>query len=86
MSIEEEFVPRMSPLAQRISRDGKTVQVEIYDDGNGRWLLEVVDQFNNSVVWEAPFDSDQEALDEVMSTIDDEGIDALIGMPEGQTH
>jgi uncharacterized protein len=71
-----------SPLNRSITSDGKTVRVQIYkDDGDAGWLLEVVDDHGNSSVWREPFASDQLALDEVQRTIDEEGIDSLIGEP-----
>jgi len=77
---------KMSPLSQKISREGKTVQIDIYEDGEGGWLLEVVDEFNNSTLWEDPFDTDDSALKEVLDTIDDEGIAALIGPEKHVLH
>ena len=70
-----------SPLSQTLTRDGKSVEVYIYDDGNGGWILETVDQYGNSTVWELPFPTDTEALDEALKTIEEEGIDVLIGQP-----
>ncbi len=82
---ELDQYPRHSPLCQSVTRDGKTVQVEIYDDGEGGWLLEVVDDYGNSTIWDDPFAADQEALDEVLKTINEDGIDSLIGSPpDGQ--
>jgi len=78
---DDEQVPNDSPLTQSVTRDGKTVRIEIYEDGEGGWLLEVVDEYGNSAVWEDSFASDQEALDEAFSTIDEEGIESLIGAP-----
>ncbi len=64
-----------SPLERRISRDGISVRVLIYrgeaDDG---WILEVVDHAGGSTVWEEAFTTDRAALDEVLSTIEREGI------------
>jgi uncharacterized protein len=82
MTTDEE-TPNHSPLAQPVTRDGKTVQVDIYEDGQGGWLLEVVDEFWNSTVWDDSFESDREALAEALKTIDEEGIDSLIGAPPG---
>ena len=70
-----------SSLSQTIIRDGKPVKLEIYADAHGGWLLEAVDQYGNSTVWDESFASEQEALDEALRTIDDEGIDSLIGPP-----
>jgi hypothetical protein len=82
--MNEEFEVKMSPLCQPITRDRRTVQVEIYEDGSGGWLLEVVDEFNNSTVWDDPFNTDQAALNEVLETIEKEGIACVIG-PEPQS-
>ncbi len=79
----DEHAPKHSPLAQSVTRNGKTVQVDIFEDGEGGWLLEVVDEFWNSTVWDDPFASDADALAEALKTIDDEGIESLIGMPPG---
>jgi uncharacterized protein len=73
-----------SALNQVVTRDGKSVKIEIYTDGGEGWLLEVVDQYGNSTVWDLPFDSDQDALDAALETIETEGIDALIGEPARQ--
>ena len=73
-----------SPLNRTISHDGRSVEVEIYRADNEDWILEVVDQHGNSTVWNDPFPTDQSALDEAMRTIDEDGIDAVIGPPPGQ--
>jgi len=80
---ENDQTPKHSPLAQSVTRDGKTVQVDIYENGEGGWLLEVVDEYWNSTVWDEPFATDQEALEEALKTIDEEGIESLIGAPPG---
>ena len=79
--MEEEFELEESPLSQKICASGKTVDVQIYRGGGSDWHLEVVDEFGNSTVWDDQFKSDQEALDEAKSTIKDEGIESLIGLP-----
>lgn len=73
--------PFHSPLCQSLTREGKTVAVEIYEDGNSGWILEVVDQFGNSTVWDLPFQTDAEALAKVFKTIENDGIKSLIGFP-----
>ena len=77
--MNEDFEIKMSPLCQKISSGGETVQVEIYEDGEGKWILEVVDEFNNSTVWDDHFETDEAALTEVKKTILAEGIGSLIG-------
>ena len=76
----------MSPLCQSVTVEGKTVQIDIYKDNEGGWLLEVVDQYNNSTVWKDSFESDKSALNEVMDTIKEEGISSLIGKDESELH
>ena len=80
---QDDQTPNHSPLAQSVTRDGKTVRIDIYEDGEGGWLLEVVDEYWNSTVWDAPFASDREALAEALKTIDEDGIESLIGAPPG---
>jgi len=82
--MEDDPDIKKSALCQSVTRDGKTVQIEIFEDGENGWLLEVEDQYGNSTVWDDPFDTEQEAFDEVMSTIDEEGIDVLIGPKSGE--
>lgn len=78
--MEDEFEVEMSPLGQDLTKDGKSVRVDIYRGDRGGWILEVVDEFGNSTVWDDEFASDAAALDEAKATIRDEGIDSLIGM------
>jgi uncharacterized protein len=80
---ELDPAPRLSPLSQSVTRDGKTVQIDIYENGEGGWLLEVVDDYGNSTVWDDSFTSDRDALDEALKTIDEDGIGSLIGAPSG---
>ena len=77
----------MSPLCREISKDGTKVHVHIYrgEDDSG-WILEVVDEENASTVWDDPFDTDQEALDEVMEVIEREGIRTFIEGESAEFH
>lgn len=68
-----------SPLSQVLTRDGKSIKVDIYHGGDEKWILEIVDEFGTSTVWEGEFKTDQDALAYLHQTIDEEGIDALIG-------
>jgi len=69
----------MSPLCREITRDGTKIQIDIYrgEDDSG-WILEVVDEENTSTVWDAPFNTDREALDEVMEVIERDGIRSFL--------
>jgi len=79
--MDEEFELEMSPLCQELSDGNKKVQVDIYRGNGSDWYLEVVDQFGNSTVWDDQFPTDEAALIEVKATIQEEGIDSLIGEP-----
>jgi uncharacterized protein len=83
--VEAERYPILSSLSQRVVRDGTAVKIQIYD-GEGGWLLEVVDEFGNSTVWDDPFPTESAALAEALNTIDTEGIASVIGSaPTGIT-
>ena len=64
---------------QRKIRIGRFARIEIYEDGEGGWLLEVVDEFGNSTVWDDSFPTDSAALAEALNAIDTEGIASLVG-------
>ena len=78
--MDDDFEVVMSSLCQKLTADGKTVEIEIYRGDAGGWILEVVDEFGTSTVWDDEFDTDVAALEEVKATIRDEGIDSLIGI------
>ena len=76
-----------SPLSQKITRDGMTVEVQIYrGENDSEWILEIVDQDWGSTVWEATFATDQDALNEVLRTIDAEGIGSFAADPIQKLH
>ena len=69
----------MSPLCREIIGDGTRIQVDIYRGENEPgWILEVVDEENTSTVWDDPFDTDREALDEVLEVIEKDGIRSFL--------
>src|SRR5690554_2662026 len=70
-AMTDDYDVKMSPLSQRFEQDGKVVNIEIYEDGEGGWPLEVVDEDNNSTMWEDSFDSDDEALAEALAAIEE---------------
>ena len=81
--MNEEYEVITSPLCQPVTRDGEKVQIDIFEDGAGGWILEVIDAYNNSTVWDDPFKTDQEALEEAFNVIEKEGIKSLIGNDTG---
>jgi hypothetical protein len=69
-----------SPLCEKVTRDGITVDVQIYRlvgryEG---WSLEVVDEEGSSTVWDDRFATDVAAYAEFERTIDEEGIETFL--------
>ncbi|GMG88764.1 hypothetical protein [Biformimicrobium ophioploci] len=81
--MDSEFELKVSDLSRSIEKDGKTVKVEIYGDGAGKWILEIVDEHGNSTVWDDQFSTEQDALNEAISAVEQEGIDCFIGPVSG---
>ncbi len=77
--MDEEFAPRESELSQTYREGDMTVHIDIYEDGEGGWLLEIVDENDNSTVWEDSFDTEREALDEALEALQEEGIKTFVG-------
>lgn len=67
----------VSPLSQGLTRHGVTVQVDIYSDEEGKWILEVVDARNTSHVWDDHFDTDAQALAEAIRALEEEPMEFL---------
>jgi len=71
--------PKKSALSRSFNEGDKTLQIEIYADGKGGWLLELIDAHANTTQWEDAFKTEQDALDEALEAIREEGIDVFIG-------
>jgi uncharacterized protein len=75
---EDAFHPlALSPLSTSITREGTSVDVHIYRserDSRDGWILEIVDSFGTSTVWDDLFPTDGAALTEAFNTIDVHGI------------
>jgi uncharacterized protein len=69
-----------SKHCQTVSRNGKTVDVVIFSSGKNDWILEVVDEENNSAVWNDPFATDDEAFREFQRAMEEEAIESMIGL------
>lgn len=74
----------VSPLSCQFTEDGITVDVQIYklEDGDG-WSLELVDEENNSTVWEELFSTDEDAWHEFEAGVKEIGLAALLQAEEG---
>lgn len=68
-----------SPLCQQYQADGETVNIDIYRTEESGWVLEIVDQNNNSTLWEDHFETDEAALAEALDALQQEGIAAFVG-------
>ena len=68
-----------SGLSRTISVDGVTVVVNIYRlEEDAHWVLEVVNDVGSSTVWDAPFDTDEEAFAAFQLTVEEEGMEAFL--------
>lgn len=83
--MNDKFELEVSPLSQSISSGGRTVQIDIYKDGEGKWILEIQDEYGNSTVWDDRFESDSLALTEAKKAILDERITTFIGPADGKS-
>jgi hypothetical protein len=72
---EPDFL--LSPLSQPFTRNGIAVQVEIYADKAGKWILEVIDQERTSHVWDEHFDTNQQALAEAVRALKEEPMEFM---------
>ena len=68
-----------SELNQKYTKDGKSVEIQIYRMPNTSWVLEVVDSFGNSTVFEDEFATEGEALSYIIDEIERDGIEGFIG-------
>ena len=84
--IDDGVTLETSPLSRKLSRDGFEIEIIIYriqgfPEG---WTLEVEDEEGASTVWDKFFETDQAALDEVMRTIEEEGISSFLRPPDDE--
>jgi hypothetical protein len=87
MPDDNDFAIEESPLSQKITRDGITVEVCIYrGEDDPQWILEVVDQEGASTVWDDRFPSDTEAWEAALLTIEREGINCFLNDPKASRH
>jgi uncharacterized protein len=85
--MEGEYELIKSPLSKSVSRDGMTVQIEIYrGKSDSGWILEVVDEEGGSTVWSETFSTDREAWKEAMRTIEQDGIGSFLKDPSKKLH
>jgi hypothetical protein len=75
---------KRSPYCRKVKREGFTVEILIYRivELDYLWILEVIDDEGASTVWDEQFETDEEAFQEVMNTIEEEGISTFIRPPD----
>ena len=71
--------PILSELTHVYKEAGKQVTVEIYSDGEGKWIVEILDDRGNSFVGENLFETELDALAEFQKDVKQNGIDFFIG-------
>lgn len=86
--IDEDPEIESSPLCLSVTREGITVQVEIFRvvEIDPRWTLEVVDHQGASTVWSETFATDVEANAEFHRTLEAEGIRAFLEQSSTNLH
>lgn len=77
MTDQIEYI--QSPLCRQYEEDGLSVTIDIYRTEDSGWILEIVDEGNNSTVWEDKFETDKEALAEALDALKQEGVQAFVG-------
>jgi len=84
--MNEELKLEISTLSQDVSSGNRTVRVEIYRlEGETTWALEVVDEYNNSTVWDDTFATESAALTEAKKTILADAVNFLVGPKDGKS-
>lgn len=77
----------VSTTSGYFTKDGITVEVQIYQIvGEDGWILEVVYDDDLTTIWEEPFDTEAEALEEFGRTVEAEGMNAFIEAMSGTIH
>lgn len=75
VDLDDDYVLIESPLSGKFTRDGVSVEVLIYrGEDEPSWILEVVDQANNSHVWDEQFPTDQLAMKAFLDAVQTEGM------------
>lgn len=70
----------ISSLSGTITRDGITVDVQIYrlERDPHEWSLEVINGKRTSIVWDDTFLSDKLAYEALLKTIEEEGMECFL--------
>lgn len=66
---------KTSPLSRTVRCEGQELEIVIFDDGEGQWRLEVVNQQDVRTTWIESFKTETRALNEALKTIRENGAD-----------
>ncbi len=68
----------VSGLSGDFTKDGVMVEVHVIRlEDEKDWTLEVVNSSGTSIVWDDPFESDEQAYAEFLRTVEEEGMAAF---------
>ncbi|PDT46659.1 hypothetical protein CO661_17275 [Sinorhizobium fredii] len=83
---EEQY--EFSEFSGEFVEDGVTVILRIYRPvgTNLDWMLEVLDEEGNTTVWEDTFDTDRDAFEEFLATVQRDGIRSFLEEPVQKLH
>lgn len=72
----QEAKRKYSPLSRSLSQDNMTVEISIFRDpaASDGWMLEASDNEGEVVSWDETFATDEEALDEFISMVAENGL------------
>jgi hypothetical protein len=66
-------------ISETIVQDDLSIELQVFNDEDGKWWLQLVDKDSNNTVWEDPFNTSADALAEGRSAIKEEGIATFVG-------
>jgi hypothetical protein len=71
-------ISSISGLSENYTKDGVTVEVHLVRlEQEATWTLEVVNSAGTSIVWDDPFQSDEQAYAEFLRTVAEERMKAF---------
>lgn len=67
-----------SPLSQTLEREDHSLRVLIYRAPDEDWILEVVESDGTSHIYSDVFETDQQAMDVLLTDLDERGVEAFL--------
>lgn len=87
---EKDIEPKLehSEFSGAFTDDGVTVLVDIFrpEGSQTDWKMEVADQADGVTIWEEGFDTDRDAFDEFLATVERDGIRTFLDDADPQVH